>query len=60
MPTEEERRRKIIIDSQVAAMALKGIKSVMENRLTDSQVQRMIELDEHYLAQCEQIESNPD
>jgi hypothetical protein len=59
MPTEEERRRKIIIDSQVVSMAVKGIRACMDGTLTESQISRMIALDEEYLSRCEQIERNP-
>jgi hypothetical protein len=59
MPTEEERRRKIIIDSQVVSMAMKGIRGCMDGTLTESQISRMIALDEEYLSRCEQIERNP-
>lgn len=57
--TEEERRRKIIIDSQVASASMKYLRLLLDDKLTQSQVQRMIALDERYLAECEQIERNP-
>lgn len=47
---EERRRRKIIADSQVAAMANLGIRAAAQDRLSMEQLQRLIELDEQWLA----------
>lgn len=53
--TEEERRRKIIIDSQVAATAAAGIGAVMRDELTGEQGRLWIALDEAYLRRAEEI-----
>jgi hypothetical protein len=50
--TEEEcRREKIIKDNAVAAMAKRGVAAVKAGKLTLDQLQRLIALDEAYLAE---------
>lgn len=53
--SEEERRRKIIIDSQVASAAMAGIAALGRGELSDAQVAALIELDQEYLEKCEGI-----
>jgi hypothetical protein len=54
--TEEEcRRQKIIIDSQVAAMANRGIRSAARGELALEQLQRLIVIDEQYLIDTAEI-----
>lgn len=48
-PTEEERRRKIIIDTQVADAANRGVRAVLEGKLSSSKVRQLIDLDKSYL-----------
>ena len=53
--TEEDRRRKIIIDSEVASAAMAGIAALGRGELTPSQVRSWIELDEEYLDKLDGI-----
>lgn len=55
MPTEEERNRKIIIDTQVARAANDGIREVIHNRLSDEEVRGLIDLDTTYLREVSSI-----
>lgn len=52
---EEERRRKIIIDSQVIAAANHGIRLAAEDKLTSEQAARLIECDKQYLRMTAEI-----
>lgn len=53
--TEEERRRKIILDSQVSATAARGIEELENRKLTPQQVRELIRLDEEYLSNVERV-----
>lgn len=53
--SEEEERRKIIIDSQVASAALEGIAALQRGDLSTAQISALIELDEEYLERAEGI-----
>lgn len=53
--TEEERRRKIILDSQVSATAARGIEELENHKLTPNQVRELIRLDEEYLKNVERV-----
>lgn len=54
-PTEEERRRKIIIDAEVARVAAKGIGAVVSGELNQEQTRALIKCDEDYLAMVNEI-----
>lgn len=53
--SEEERRRKIIIDSQVARAAARGIEMAVKGDLTGEEARALIALDEEYLSRCRGI-----
>ena len=55
MSHEEEERRKVIVDSQVAGAAARGIALTQQGQLTREQLRAMIELDEEYLSRLEGI-----
>lgn len=48
---EEARRRKIIIDGEVAGLAVRNIGPTMSGALSLEQVERMIAIDERWLSE---------
>lgn len=53
--SEEERNRKIIIDSKVARAANRGIHGAVRGNLTSQQLQQWTALDEDYLRRAQEI-----
>jgi hypothetical protein len=51
----DEKKRKIILDAEVAEVAARGITETQRGKLTHSQVAALIKIDEGYLAEVRQV-----